>query len=86
MLAGLLLAATIGYWCLGVPVEGCFGSRLERAFDALLYSFQAGTLGRVDFYERPLSLGARFLHVFESVLIPVQFGFFVFALRNRFRR
>ena len=55
----------------------------KRGFNALLYSLQAGTLGRVGFYEEKVRLAA---HLAESVLVPVQFGFFLFALRNRFRR
>lgn len=39
-----------------------------------------------EFYGKPSLLIARHLHLAESVLIPVQLGFFLFALRNRFRR
>ncbi len=95
--AGLVLVGALAlfagcYWLLGVPVVDnppknlSLSWKLERWLDALLYSFQAGTLSRVSFYDQPTNILARYLHLFESVLVPVQFGFFLFALRNRFRR
>lgn len=55
--------------------------------DSLLYSFQSGAVWKIDFYGKdPHSLGIRYLIVFQSILVPVQFALFIIALRNRFRR
>ena len=86
ILVGLVIVFAGCYWWLGVPKEMLSAPGWKQPLHALLYSFQAGTLGRVNFYTEEVRLAARYLHLFESVLIPVQFGFFIFALRNRFRR
>ncbi len=86
MLVGLLVLFAGGYWLLGVPSEVQGVPWWKQGLHALLYSLQAGTLGRVGFYQEKVRLAARYLHLAESVLVPVQFGFFLFALRNRFRR
>jgi len=86
VLVGLLVIFAGCYWALGVPSAAQGEPWWKRWLHALLYSFQGGTLGRVDFYGKPPGLVARYLHLAESVLVPVQFGFFLFALRNRFRR
>lgn len=82
----LLLVFAGVYWLLGVPQEVNSVPLLKQWGHSLLYSFQAGTLGRISFYDIPKSLIARYLHLFESILIPVQFGFFALCLHNRFRR
>ena len=90
VLAALLAGFAAGYWWLGVPAEAARGPWWRRGMEALLYSVQAGTHVWVDFYAKPGpaagALGVRWLYLAESILVPVQFGFFVFALRNRFRR
>lgn len=84
VLVGFLVLFAGCYWLLGVPET--WGEWWERGLRALLYSFQAGIPSRVRFYQEPTVLAARYLHVVESILVPVQFGFFLFAMRNRFRR
>ncbi len=83
---GIVDLFALAFWALGIPPEGHCRPWWEQLVHALLYSLQAGTLGRVEFYKTPDSLLARALHFTESVTIPIQFGFFAFALRNRFRR
>lgn len=80
--------AAIFYWYLGVPsLNGELPSSWEQFANSLLYSFQAGTLSRVEFYKvENLPLAVRCLHLIESILVPAQFAFFVIALRNRYRR
>jgi hypothetical protein len=86
VLALMLLGFTAVYWLLDVPSVMRGEPGWKQALHSLLYSFQVATLGRVEFYPEKVRLAARCFHLAESVLVPVQFGFFLFALRNRFRR
>ncbi len=86
VLLALLFFFTGCFWALGLPLEINNEPWWKQAMHALLYSLQVGTIGRVEFYTKAPTLGTRWLQVAESILVPVQFGFFLFALRNRFRR
>lgn len=86
VLVGLLFGFAGAYWWLSVPSEMQGAPWWKQGLHASLYSLQAGTLGRVGFYQEKIRLAARVLHIAEVILVPVQFGFFLFALRNRFRR
>lgn len=78
------------YWYWGVPSANCESlliSKWEQFANSLLYSFQAATLSRVEFYKlENLPLAARCIHLVESIFVPAQFAFFIIALRNRYRR
>lgn len=84
----LLFFATL-YWLLGVPsspVNDTWGF-WERGLHSALYSLQAATLWHVNFYrEQTFELGVRYLQLAESIVVPIQFGFLILALRNRFHR
>ena len=88
VLLGLLVAFGGCYWWAGVPSDPGLQTEpwWKQGLHALLYSFQAGTFGLVSFYDTPTRLVGRYLQLVESILVPVQFGFFLFALRNYFRR
>lgn len=84
----LIFYPAILYWYLGVPVlTRGLPSSWEQFANSLLYSFQAGTLSRVELYKvENIPLVARCFHLIESIIVPAQFAFFVIALRNRYRR
>ena len=65
------------YWKLGIPAVSNNSQWTRQGMHSLLYSLQIGSLSRVNFYlnQSPCLL-ARYLQLVESVLIPVQFGFF----------
>lgn len=74
------------YVLLGLPVETQTTPLHQRIGHALVYSLQIGSLGRARGYAEDLSLISKLMRMAESVVVPVQFGFFLWALRNRFRR
>jgi hypothetical protein len=82
----LLLIFAGGYWWLGAPVHDKSGPWWNEAIDAVLNSFDAATLGHAGRPQQSDRFAVHWLRVMESILVPVQFGFFAFALRNRFRR
>lgn len=86
LVAGYLVSSAAFYWWFGIPSVVQGEPWWKQGFHALLYSLQAAALGRVQFYSEKVRLLARYVQLAESVLVPVQFGFFLFALRNRFRR
>lgn len=89
LLALIIVVFGLFFWAMHVPSQPCdeVWAWWERGFHSLLYSFQAGTLSKIEFYKvEELSLLGRFLHLTESILVPTQFAFFVIALRNRYRR
>ena len=86
VLLALIFLFAIVYAILGLPLGVQAESRWARGLHALLYSFQVATLGRVTFYEPAKDLVVHFLQLVESIVVPLQFGFFAFALRNVFRR
>ena len=86
ILALLILDFGFLFWWVGVPSEALDAPMYQRILHSMLFSIQAGTLSRIDFYKGEFSLLVRCFYVVESILIPVQFAFLVMALRNRFRR
>lgn len=93
MVVVLIVFFTVSYWILGVPSDTNHTALWQSVLDALFFSVQVGSLGKLGFYEVK-NLGPqgylRYLffstYLLETILVPVQVGFFAFALRNRFRR
>jgi hypothetical protein len=86
ILGTLLLAFGVMYWTLGEPVVVASQSTVARVLPGLLLSIQTATLDKVAFYDIPKQFGAQIVRLLELISVPIQFGFFLFALRNRFRR